>query len=41
MGIDPAAVLALISALAAQVADLQAENAQLRAALVEKAPDQA
>lgn len=36
MQIDPAAVLAVISDLAQQIAALQAENQQLRAALAEQ-----
>jgi uncharacterized small protein (DUF1192 family) len=36
---NAAAILALISNLYEQVAALQAENEQLRAALAEKAPD--
>jgi hypothetical protein len=34
MGIDPAAVLAVISEQATRIAALEQENAQLRAALV-------
>jgi uncharacterized small protein (DUF1192 family) len=41
MGIDPAAVLALISTLTVQIADLQTENARLRADRSEKTPNQA
>lgn len=36
MNIDPAAVLALISSLTAQVAALEQENGQLREALAER-----
>jgi uncharacterized small protein (DUF1192 family) len=36
---NAAAILALISNLYEQIAALQAENEQLRAALAEKAPD--
>lgn len=38
MDIDPAAILALISTLTAQLAAAQAENTQLRAALAQTAP---
>lgn len=37
MNIDPAAILALVSTLTQQVASLEQENAQLRAALAEGA----
>ncbi len=40
MSIDPAAVLALISTLTQQIAELQQENAQLRQALAEREPDE-
>lgn len=36
MNIDPSAVLALISTLTSQVAELEHENAQLREALAER-----
>lgn len=38
--IDPAAVLLLLSNLTAQVAQLQEENAQLRAALEDRLNDE-
>lgn len=38
MGIDPAAVLALISDLTSRLATAERENGQLRAALAERQP---